>query len=71
MTRICKFYEDGQPLFAKYMQFSQTVPSTFGSRLRGLLLHAGAIFQECDGVFCDFRFIRSGSTLPNRTARSM
>src|SRR6516162_8955910 len=31
------------------------------------------IFQECDGVFRDFRrtFIRSGSTLPNQTAWSM
>ena len=35
MSRINKFYEDGQPLFAKYMRFSQTVPSTFGSWLRG------------------------------------
>ena len=35
MNRINKFYQDGQPLFAKYMRFSQTVPSTFGSRLRG------------------------------------
>ena len=37
MNRINKFYQDGQPLFAKYMRFSQTVPSTFGSRSRGEL----------------------------------
>jgi hypothetical protein len=30
MNRINKFSEDGQPLFAKYMRFSQAVPSTFG-----------------------------------------
>ena len=33
ISRISKFAEDGQPLFAKYMRFSQTVPATFGSRL--------------------------------------
>ena len=39
--RINKFYETGQPLFAKYMRFSQTVPATFGSRLWDLWLALG------------------------------
>jgi hypothetical protein len=26
MYRISKFYEDGEPLFAKYMRFTQPVP---------------------------------------------
>jgi hypothetical protein len=39
ISRIDKFYEEGRPKFAKYMRFTQTVPSTFGSWLRGLLGH--------------------------------
>jgi len=41
ISRISKFVEDGQPLFAKYMRFSQTVPATFGSRLWDLWLALG------------------------------
>ena len=29
LTRIAQFYETGQPLFGRYMRFSQTVPSAF------------------------------------------
>ena len=44
-----------------------------GSALAAWPLAAAQIFQECDGVFRDFRrtFTRSGSTLPNQTAWSM
>ena len=41
ISRISKFAEDGQPLFAKYMRFTQTVPATFGSRLWDLWLALG------------------------------
>ena len=41
MNSINKFYETGQPLFAKYMRFSQTVPANFGSRLWDLWLALG------------------------------
>ena len=38
-----------------------------------LFRRTAQIFQECDGVFRDFRrtFVRSGSTLPNQTAWSI
>ena len=41
ISRITNFYKDGQPLFAKYMRFSQTVPANFGSRLWDLWLALG------------------------------
>ena len=41
ISRISKFAEHGQPLFAKYMRFTQTVPATFGSRLWDLWLALG------------------------------
>jgi hypothetical protein len=31
LTRIGQFYKTGQPLFGRYMRFSQTVPSAFWS----------------------------------------
>src|SRR5262249_3882606 len=38
--RISEFYTVGQPLFAKYMRFSQTVPRSFGSRVAGIARQA-------------------------------
>lgn len=34
MERVKKFYTEGQPLFARYMRFSQTVPGSWWPSLR-------------------------------------
>src|SRR6516225_1398943 len=60
---------DGKRYFATLPYSVRPPPSVTGATFR----RTAQIFQECDGVFRDFRgtFTRSGSTLPYQTAWSV